>query len=107
MEDRMGAEAMPDCRLSAMRRWNEATKWASCDDYCSQASLQIVLPVEPGSQMATDMAEARASQVRMSKYWRRVRHAAERRAVADDKRCKASRIEVSAGEPAANTEKTE
>ena len=97
-----------DC--PAMRRWNEAAKWASCEDCCGQASLQVVLPVEPGSRMATDLAEARASLARMSAYWRRARHAAARRAAADvSGRCKANRIEVSvsAGEPAANTEKTE
>jgi hypothetical protein len=96
-----------DC--PAMRRWNEAAKWASCEDCCGQASLQVVLPVEPGSRMATDLAEARASQARMSAYWRRVRHSAARRAAADVRGRKASRIEVSvsAGEPAANTEKSE
>ena len=98
-----------DC--PAMRRWNEAAKWASCEDCCGQASLQVVLPVEPGSRMATDLAEARASQARMSAYWRRARHAAARRAAADVSGRKASRIGESAGEPAAantvNTEKTE
>ena len=92
-----------DC--PALRRWNEAAKWASCEDCCGQASLQVVLPVEPGSRMATDLAEARASLARMSAYWRRARHAAARRAAADGSGRKASRTEVSAGEPAANTEK--
>ena len=77
-----------DC--PAMRRWNEAAKWASCEDCCGQASLQVVLPVEPGSRMATDLAEARASLARMSAYWRRARHAAARRAAADDSGRKAS-----------------
>jgi len=95
-----------DC--PAMRRWNEAAKWATCEECCGQASLQVVLPVEPGSRMATDLAEARASQARMSAYWRRARHAAARRAAADVSGRKASRIGESAGEPAAaNTEKTE
>ena len=67
-----------DC--PAMRRWNEAAKWASCEDCCGQASLQVVLPVEPGSQMATDLAEARASLARMSKYWKMARQAGKRRA---------------------------
>ena len=91
-----------DC--PAMRRWNEAAKWASCEDCCGQASLQVVLPVEPGSQMATDLAEARASLARMSKYWKMARQAGKRRAEVDGC-CKASRIAVRAGE--LPTQKTE
>ena len=103
-----------DC--PAMRRWNEAAKWASCEDCCGQASLQVVLPVEPGTRMATDLAEARASQARMSVYWRRVRHCAARRAAADvSGRCKAvTRQTASKGESSVRasrqqtqTEKTE
>ena len=87
-----------DC--PAMRRWNEAAKWASCEDCCGQASLQVVLPVEPGSQMATDLAEARASLARMSKYWKMARQAGKRRA-----EVQGSRIAVRAGE--LPTQKTE
>ena len=89
-----------DC--PAMRRWNETTKWASCDE-CCEASLQIVVPVEPGSRMATDFAVARAMQDRTSKYWKMARQAGEHRAEADGC-CKAGKPNRSESGRAACTE---
>jgi hypothetical protein len=47
------ASSLAGC--SAMRRWEKATKWASCDA-CDNAAMQIFLPVQPGSEMEADLA---------------------------------------------------
>lgn len=42
------------------RRWDDAVKWASCDDCDNNSAMQVILPVPPGSEMAEDIATVAA-----------------------------------------------
>ena len=76
------------CPEHFWRRWDETPKWTSCSNATIHA-MQVCLAVEPGSQMETDLANARAMVARMDD----THTAAAHRQQADDIRAKASRVE--------------
>ena len=49
------------------RRWDDAVKWASCEDCDNNSTMQVILPVPPGSQMAEDIASVTALQTLMAR----------------------------------------
>ena len=79
---------IPQCNMipdgPAKRRWNKTTKWASCDT-CWNTDMQVILPVEPGSVMASDLARTAALRTRYNKI---VEAAAARGAISDGRSIK-------------------